>query len=78
MTYEVDFIRKPSITTIRSTIRKALAAEETFILINWGENRILLEYLQYAGGYRSQWVGSGWIGRNGGQDLADDINRAST
>jgi hypothetical protein len=77
MTFEVDYIKKPSITTIRSVVRKAITSGETFILVNWGENRILIEKVGYSGGYRPQWVGSGWIGRNGGQDLANEFNRTT-
>lgn len=77
MICEFDYIKKPSVTTIRSVVRKAIASGGTYILVNWGENRILLEKVLYSGGYRPQWVGSGWIGRNGGQDLANDLNRAT-
>ena len=71
--HEIDYTNKPSITTLRAAIRKAAAAGKTFIVLNWGENRILIERVNYAGGYRPQWQGTGWIGRNGGQDLAQEL-----
>ena len=71
--HEIDYTNKPSITTLRADIRKAAAAGMTCITLNWGENRILIERVEYSGGYRHQWHGSGWIGRNGGQDLAQEL-----
>ena len=64
---EIDYTNKPSITTLRAAIRKALTAGHDFIVLTWGENQITIE--------RTQWgiVGRGWIGRNGGQDLAREI-----
>ena len=74
---EIDYTNKPSITTLRAAIRKAAAAGKTFIVLTWGENRILIERVNYAGGYRPQWVGTGWIGRNGGHDLAQELEISS-
>lgn len=70
---EIDYTKKPSIVTIRAAVRKAVAAGETFIVLTWGENQITLERVNYAGGYRPQWIGRGWIGRTGGQDIATEI-----
>jgi len=74
--HEIDYTNKPSITTLRAALRKAVAAGKTFIILNWGENRIVIERVQYAGGYRPQWHGTGWIGRNCGSDLATELNRS--
>jgi len=65
-----EYTRKPSITTIRAAVIKAINAGETWIQIIWGENQITLEKSPYGG-----WIGYGWIGRNGGQDLAHEITR---
>jgi len=66
---EINYTNKPSITTLRAAIRKAAAAGARAINIHWGENWIQLEQLP------SGWTGWGWIGRNGGQDLAHELNR---
>ena len=71
--YEIDYTNKPSITTLRAAIRKAINLGMPYIVLTWGENQITLEHVGYAGGYRPQWVGRGWIGRNGGQDLAQEL-----
>jgi hypothetical protein len=75
--HEIDYTNKPSITTLRAAIRKAAKAGKTFIVLTWGENQITIERVDYAGGYRPQWVGRGWIGRNGGQDLAHELEISS-
>ncbi len=69
MIIERDFTNKPSIVTIKSTIRKAVAQGGTFIIIRWGENQINIEQSQWG------WIGQGWIGRNGGHDLAYEMNK---
>ena len=68
---EIDYTKKPSVTTLRAALRKAAAAGKTFIVLTWGENQIVLECLA------SGWLGRGWIGRNGGDDLAREFNRAT-
>ncbi len=73
MIKQIEYTNKPSIVTLRAAIRKAAGAGADFIQLSWGENQITLERVQYAGGYRPQWIGSGWIGRNGGQDLAQEL-----
>lgn len=55
---QIDYTNKPSITTLKAAIKKAIATGETWIQTQWG------------------WVGGGWIGRNGGQDLANEIQRS--
>jgi hypothetical protein len=69
---QIDYTNKPSITTLRAAIKKAAAAENTFIVLTWGENQITLEKTAYG------WHGRGWIGRNGGQDLADELETQET
>ena len=75
--HEIDYTKKPSITTLRAAIRKAAAAGHDFLILTWGENQITLERVAYAGGYRPQWVGTGWIGRSSGQDLAQELEISS-
>ena len=67
---QIEYTRKPSITTIRAAVIKAINAGETWIQLIWGENQIIIEKSSYGG-----WIGRGWIGRNGGQDLAQEITR---
>lgn len=67
---QIEYTRKPSITTIRAAVIKAINAGETWIQLTWGENQITIEKSPYGG-----WIGQGWIGRNGGQDLAQEITR---
>jgi hypothetical protein len=69
MIIERNFTNKPSIVTIKSTIRKAVAQGGTFIIIRWGENQINVEQSQWG------WIGRGWIGRNGGHDIAYEMNK---
>lgn len=67
---QIEYTRKPSITTIRAAVIKAINAGETWIQLIWGENQITIEKSPYGG-----WIGQGWIGGNGGQDLAQEITR---
>ena len=72
--YEINYSKKPSITTLRSSIKKAVKRNPTFIQLIWGENQITIEY--HAN--RGKWSGNGWIGKHGGFDLANELNvRAS-
>ena len=68
---EINYTKKPSAPTLRAAIRKAIASGNTWMQLTWGENRIDIE--QFAG----QWIGQGWIGRNGGQDLANELNNGA-
>ena len=61
---EIDYIKKPSKPSLVAAIRKALSAGHDFIRLTWGENQITIEKTPYG------LTGRGWIGRNGGQDLA--------
>lgn len=69
--FQIDYTKKPSVTTIKATVRKAVKAGETFIQLTWGENQITIEKTRFG------WFGGGWIGRNGGQDLANEIHRGA-
>ena len=66
---QIEYTSKPSITTLKAAIKKAIAKGETWIQLTWGENQITIEKTQWG------WTGNGWIGRNGGQDLANEIQR---
>lgn len=73
---QIEYTKKPSIVTIKAAIKKAIKADKTWIQLVWGENQITLERGPYGMGYHNpQWIGRGWIGRNGGQDLANALNR---
>jgi hypothetical protein len=67
---QIEYTNKPSITTLKAAIKKAIATGETWIQLTWGENQITIERTPYG------WTGHGWIGRNGGQDLANEIQRS--
>ena len=60
----VTYTNKPSKTTLLSDIRKALAAGHEWIELVWGENVITIDRGPLG------LDGRGWIGKNGGQDLA--------
>jgi hypothetical protein len=68
--YNVDYTKKPSITTLRAAIKKAVGRGADSIFLVWGENVIAIEY----DANRDKWSGNGWIGRNGGFDLANELN----
>ena len=63
----IGYTKKPSGPTLRAAIRKALNDGETWVQLTWGENQITVE--------RGPWGldGRGWIGRHGGQDLANEF-----
>ena len=66
---QIEYTRKPSITTLRAAINKAVRAGQTFIQLTWGENQITLERMAWG------WDGYGWIGAHGGHDLAKTLNQ---
>lgn len=70
---QIEYTNKPSITTLRAALRRAAKAGHTFIQLTWGENQITVERMRWQWG--DSWVGHGWIGRNGGSDLADELNK---
>jgi hypothetical protein len=63
--FQIEYTRKPSRPQLLAAIRKALNAGETWLQLTWGENQITIERGPYG------LTGQGWIGRNGGQDLAN-------
>lgn len=67
MIIQHDYTNKPSIVTLRAALRKAAARGGDFIQLTWGENQITVERTPYG------WTGHGWIGRNGGHDLAYEL-----
>lgn len=67
----IEYTNKPSVTTLRAAIKKAAAAGEAWISLTWGENQIILEKTMHG------WTGHGWIGRNSGQDLANELTRGT-
>ena len=67
--------RRPSLPQLKAAIRKAVARGATYIVLRWGENQINLERTQYT---RSGWSGRGWIGRNGGDDIAQAMGKGAT
>ena len=64
---QIEYTKKPSKPTLLAAIRKALAAGETWLQLTWGENQITIERGPYG------LTGQGWIGRHGGQDLANEF-----
>ena len=66
---QIEYTKKPSVVTLRAAIRKAVAKGETWVQLTWGENQITLERM----GSHGHWIGSGWIGRNGGDNLANEL-----
>lgn len=71
MIVQHEYTSKPSIVTLRAALRKAIAQGSDFIQLTWGENQITV---QRRAPY--DWHGHGWIGKNGGDDLAREINLA--
>lgn len=76
MIVEEEFTNKrPSLPQLNAAIRKAVARGATYIVLRWGENQINLEKCQHT---RSGWTGHGWIGRNGGDDIARALGKKGT
>lgn len=73
MMSEHEFTNKrPSLLQLKAAIRKAVERGATYIVLRWGENQINLEKSSYT---RSGWTGHGWIGRNGGDDIAKNMEQ---
>jgi hypothetical protein len=70
MIVERTFVNKPSFVSVNCAVRKAITDNATFIVLRWGENQINLEHTTYG------WCGRGWIGKSGGQDIANKLNRS--
>jgi hypothetical protein len=62
--FTIQYNHKPSKPTIIACVRKALNNKSDYIIIIWGENQITIEKTIYG------LIGSGWIGKNSGQDIA--------
>ena len=67
--FQHEYTRKPSFVQINCAIRDARAKGATFIQLIWGENQLTIERGAYG------WTGRGWIGKTGGQDIAQKFNR---
>lgn len=67
--FQRDYLRKPSFVQINCAVRDARANGQNWIQLTWGENQITLEKTQWG------WIGQGWIGKTGGQDIANKLNR---
>jgi hypothetical protein len=63
-----EYTRKPSMATLRAALRRAMDQGSDSVQLTWGENEITVERTQYG------WIGYGWIGRSGGDDLARSLN----
>jgi hypothetical protein len=61
------YAKKPSITTVRAHVRKGLNSGHEEIVLTCGENEITIIKTHYG------LVGSGWIGKISGQDLANEF-----
>ena len=70
--YEYDFQgRCPSKAQIMAKINAGLKTSPELVTINWGEN-----YIQLIRIYDGSLTGRGWIRRIGGDDIAQELNRA--
>lgn len=69
MIVEHNFNNKPSFVSINCAVRKAVAKNATFIILQWGENQINLEHTTYG------WTGCGWIGKSNAYDIASKLNK---
>jgi hypothetical protein len=67
--------KKPSIVSLKKSIKEAVKTGSDYIQLTWGENEITLEKLATGHGWMGPWTGHGWIGRHGGSDLADQLNK---
>jgi hypothetical protein len=73
---EISFeYNRPSITTIRAAVRKAMRQGHKEITVTWGENQIRLEKQTQWIGDRGPWTGDGWIRQYGGDDMAQMFNK---
>jgi hypothetical protein len=71
--FEIDFQgRRPSKPQIMAKIKAAIQSGAAAISVNWGENRLDLDYSFNA----RAWNGYGWIKAIGGDDIARELNRA--
>jgi hypothetical protein len=71
MSAAVDYSKKPSVTTLRRDLVRAINAGHHLVELTWGENQITVERGPHG------LFGHGWIGRHGGQDLAAELRMRS-
>jgi hypothetical protein len=69
---QIEYTKKPSITTLRAALVRAINAGSSWIQFTCGENQITIELGRWG------WEGSGWIGRNSGYDLARELTNVGT
>jgi hypothetical protein len=73
-TFQHDFTgRKPSRAQVMAKINALIKSGARSISVTWGENWIELDHL---GGQLGSWSGSGWLRDIGGDDIAQELNRA--
>ena len=65
----IEFAARPTAALIRAHIIAGLQARDREIDLRWGENWIEVIWTPHG------LIGSGWIGKHSGQDIADDIAR---
>lgn len=63
--------RKPSKAVIMRTLAEYLKQGGKCFSITWGENSLDLTWHNN----NNRWYGSGWIGKIGGDDLANELNQ---
>ena len=69
--FDINFTgNKPSKPQIMSKIKAAIQSGAAAISVNWGENRLDLDYSFNA----RAWNGHGWIRAIGGDDIAQELN----
>ena len=69
--HNIDFEgKKPSKAQIMAKINAAIQSGAAAISVNWGENWLQFDY------HRGQWIGQGWIKAIGGDDIAQELNKA--
>lgn len=65
----------PSKLQLISATKKHILSGAEHITLTWGENEIRLEKQKQWIGHDGPWTGEGWIRKNGGYDLAAELNK---
>lgn len=65
----IDFAKKPTAAQITAAIKTALSRRDRAVDIRWGENWIEVIWTPHG------LIGSGWIGKHSGQDIAENISK---
>ena len=65
----IEFAARPTAAMVRAPIIAGLKARDKKISLCWGENWIEVIWTPHG------LIGSGWIGKHSGQDIAEDIAR---